>query len=95
MAGKPKYTKFEVDLPNDQSLTLYAGQRVRRALEEVTVDMNLYKGVRLAQVLKVVYEQGLKDGRREVIAEMEQIKKHTKYLNPGRPHLKRGRKTAS
>ena len=54
---KPKHKKIDIQLAEGQ-LTLYASPRVLTALEEVTTDMTLYKGVRLAQVLKAAYEQG-------------------------------------
>ena len=79
--------KFDVKLTHGP-LTLYASPSILNALEEVTTDMTLYKGVRLAQVMKAVYEQGLKDGRREVIEKVENIKKDLKYLPPGRPKRK-------
>ncbi len=83
--NKPKYKKIEVELPRE-TLTLYAGERVREALAEVTTNMNLYKGVRLGQVMQAVYEQGLKDGRREIIEQFEdKIRDETNYLPPGRP----------
>jgi hypothetical protein len=86
--NRPKYKKFDVDLSSGK-LTLYAGPKVLSALEEVTMGMNLYKGVRLSQVMKAVYEQGCKDGRREIIEEMDEKFKETKseanYLPPGRP----------
>lgn len=48
--------------------------------------MTLYKGVRLSQIMKAVYEQGLKDGRRDVIEQFgEKIRDKTNYLPPGRP----------
>jgi hypothetical protein len=67
MSGKhlAKYKKFAVDLPGHETLTLYAGKKILSAFEEVIEDMTLYKGVRLQQVMKAVYEQGLKDGRRD------------------------------
>jgi hypothetical protein len=80
----PKYKKFDVSLPTGD-LTLYAGQKVLSALEEVTTEMTLYEGVRLAEVMKAVYEQGLKDGRRDIIEQFDQIKGKAKYLPPGRP----------
>ena len=91
MSGKhlAKYKKFKVNLPGHETLTLYAGARILSAFEEVIEDMTLYKGVRLEQVMKAVYEQGLKDGRREVIEQMDAKFKATKneinYLPPGRP----------
>ncbi len=54
---------------------VYAGQKVGKALEEVQEDLNLYQGVRLAEVIEAVYKQGLKDGRGD--------------RNPGRPRLNR------
>lgn len=81
---KAKYKKFDIQLAEGQ-LTLYASPSVLGALEEVTTDMTIYKGVRLAQVLKAAYEQGRKDGRREVIEQFDGIKKNTNYLPPGRP----------
>ena len=82
--NKPKYKKFDIQLAVGQ-LTLYASPSVLSALEEVTTDMTIYKGVRLAQVLRATYEQGRKDGRREVIEKFDGIKKNTSYLPPGRP----------
>jgi hypothetical protein len=79
-----KYKKIDVEIPG-RTLTLYAGQKIRTALAEVTSDMTLYKGVRLGQVMKAVYEQGLKDGRKEVIEHLDEIKEATNYLLPGRP----------
>ena len=80
----PKYRKMNITLSTGE-LTLYAGQKVLSALEEVTTDMTLYKGVRLGEVMTAVYEQGLKDGRKEVIEQFDTIKGHIKYLPPGRP----------
>lgn len=84
---KPRYRKFDVKLSHGP-LTLYASPSILKALEEVTTDMTLYKGVRLGQVMKAVYEQGLKDGRREVIEKVEEVKKGLNYLPPGRPKKK-------
>jgi len=90
MSGKhaAKYKKFDVHLPAGP-LRLYASPKILAALEEVTTDMDLYDGVRLSQVMKAVYEQGLKDVRKEVIdkfdKQLEGVKKHTNYLGPGRP----------
>ena len=83
MSGNPKYKKFAVELPTGP-LTLYAGKKVLNALEEVTINMTLYQGVRLGEVMKAVYQQGLKDGRREIIEQFDIIKKNAKYLPPGR-----------
>ncbi len=81
---KPKYKKFDIGLAQGP-LTLYASPSVLTALEEVTTGMTIYKAVRLQQVLKAAYEQGRKDGRREVIEQFDAIKRKTKYLRPGKP----------
>lgn len=40
-----------------ESIKIYATSKVLTALSEVTQDMSLYKGVRLGEVLKAVYDQ--------------------------------------
>ena len=82
--AKSKYKKTDIQL-TDRKLSLYVGAKIHDALEEVTMDMGLYKGVRLRQVLEAVYEQGMKDGRREIIERMEAIRQDSNYLSPGRP----------
>lgn len=69
------------------SVTMYANARVADALQELTADMTLYHGVRLAQVLEAAYEQGIRDGRRQVFDELDKLKQHPelKHRNPGRP----------
>jgi hypothetical protein len=86
MSGKhsPKYKKVHVDLPKGK-LTLYAGKQISHALAEVTEHMDLYKGVRFFQVMQAVYDQGLKDGRKEVIERFDGLKEKLNYLPPGRP----------
>jgi len=85
---KPRYQKTNVQLPSNE-LTLYVGSKIRSALQEVTTDMDLYHGVRLGEVMEAVYEQGRKDGRREIIAKIDGLKIGVKYLPPGRPKKKR------
>lgn len=54
-------------------------------MEEITKDMTLYHGVRLTEVLAAVYQQGQKDGRKEMIEKMDSLKTEVNYLPPGRP----------
>lgn len=82
--NKPKYLKIDIDLTKGP-LSLYASPRVLTALDEVTTELTLYKGVRLAEVLSAVYEQGLKDGRKDVVDQFQSLTKTMKYLPPGRP----------
>lgn len=64
---------------------IYANAKVLKALGELIGDMTLYHGVRFAQVAEAIYDQGLKDGRREIIEKAEGLKDGVKYLNPGPP----------
>jgi len=81
---KPRYVKTTLALTDGQ-IALYAGVKVREALAEITQDMTLYSGVRLAEVMQAVYDQGQKDGRKEVIELLDVMKKGVNYLPPGRP----------
>lgn len=40
------------------AINLYAGSRIANAAKELTKDMDLYLGVRYAQILEAVYKQG-------------------------------------
>lgn len=76
-----------VELPKAGKVKIYANVKVADAVEEVTENMTLYKGVKLAMVIEAAYEQGRRDGRREVFDEFEKVKKkpELKHTNPGRP----------
>jgi hypothetical protein len=78
-----------VELRNG-TVTVYGSARVADALQELMADMTLYSGVKFAQVVEAVYEQGRRDGRREVFDEFDRVKEkpELKHRNPGRP-LKR------
>lgn len=78
---------IDLVLPKQGDTRVYANARVADALVEITKDMTLYHGVRLLQVLEAAYEQGLRDGRGNVFAELDQLKNkpELKYRNPGRP----------
>jgi uncharacterized protein (DUF2164 family) len=41
------------------------------------------------QVIEAFYEQGKKDGRREMIEKMDALKTGVKYLPPGQPKKRR------
>jgi hypothetical protein len=77
----------EIELPKVGKVRVYAGVRVGRALDEVTEEMTLYQGVRLSQVLEAVYEQGRRDGRREVFDALGEVqgRKELAHRTPGRP----------
>jgi len=94
MSSKPKYVKTVVELPHRQ-LTLYGAQRIKNAFAEVTENMRVYIYTRLQILMQAVYEQGLKDGRREVVESLDAIKVKINYMPPGRPRKGRVRKKGS
>ena len=83
---------------NDGEVSVYAGTRVGRAMDEITEDMTVYKGVRLAEVLDAVYQQGRKDGRRDIVEAFDDriVKdKELKHRNPGRAKKAPAKKAAA
>lgn len=85
---KPRVVKTLVPLPKGQ-IPVYFGTRIAQALAEVTVDMTLYKGVRLGELLQAVYEQGKKDGARKVKDSFEHMMTQIPHKNPGQPKKKK------
>lgn len=85
---KPRYVKTAITLSNS-IVPVYSGVHVAHALSEVTEDMNLYKGVRLAELLEAVYNQGKKDGARTVRDSFEHMMKKIPHQNPGQPKKKK------
>ena len=90
---RPRSVKTLIPLSKG-SVAVYAGVRVAHALHEVTADMDFYRGVRLAELLEAVYQQGKKDGARLVRESFEGMMKQIPHLNPGQPR-KRKRFTRS
>ena len=84
---RPRYVKTLVPLSKG-TVPVYAGVRVAHALSDLTADMDFYKGVRLAQLLEAVYQQGKKDGAREVRDHFDLMMKQIPHLNPGQPRKK-------
>ncbi|MEN5421441.1 hypothetical protein ABE607_00850 [Comamonas aquatica] len=86
--GKPRNVKNVIPI-GDKEVSVYASPKVSKALEEITNDMSLYHGVRLAQVMEALYEQGKKDGARNAIGTIEQAIREAKdevpHRNPGKP----------
>jgi hypothetical protein len=80
----PRCVKTLVPLSKG-SIAVYAGVRVSNALEEVTASMDLYQGVKLTQLFEAVYEQGKKDGARDVRDSFAVMMKTIPHLNPGQP----------
>jgi hypothetical protein len=82
-----------VTMHSGVKVKVYAGAKIRNALDELTQDMTLYHGVRFGQVLEAVYEQGKKDGARRAFEEIEEkvtaAKAAIPHRTPGRPRTKR------
>ena len=83
------YVRINIALVGKEEISVYAGKPIREALFEISRDMNLYHGVRLAQVLAAVYTQGKKDGARVVFEQVDGLKGAISYRNPGQPKKKK------
>ena len=87
MAKIPRYVKTEIVFSN-KTVSVYAGVKVSQALAEVKEGMDLYKGVRLFQLLEAVYAQGQKDGARQVRDAFAVMMSTIPHQNPGKPPKK-------
>jgi hypothetical protein len=87
MSAKKRTTKIR--LYSGAEVTVYAGAKVQAALKDVTDDLTLYKGVRLAQLLEAIYVQGKKDGARDAFEEISrgigEAQARVPHRPPGRP----------
>jgi hypothetical protein len=79
------YRTIELSLNRRGTVAVRTSPRTADALEELSNDMDLYRGVRFAQVLEAAYEQGRKDGAREVIEGFERVAQQIPHKAPGRP----------
>ena len=86
--GKPRLVKTTVELPGNEKVAIYAGKAVLEALRIVLSDVTLYNGIRLSQLMGALYEQGKKDGRREVNDRFGEMMGTLSHQNPGRPRKK-------
>ena len=86
---KARYVGINIALAGTEKIQVYAGRAVRDALLEISSDMTLYHGVRLATVLAAVYAQGKKDGARQVFERVDGLKAGISYRNPGQPRKRK------
>lgn len=81
--------KTLVPIGGGETVPVFASPKVALALQELTKDMSLYHGVRLAEVVKAVYKQGQKDGARRTFEELDDavsgLKSRVPHRPPGRP----------
>lgn len=83
------YVRINIALVGKDEISVYAGKPIREALLEISRDMTMYHGVRLAQVLAAVYNQGKKDGARDVFERVDVLKADVSHRNPGQPKKKK------
>ncbi len=87
MAGKKRKTTLK--LYSGAEVTVYEGPKLQSALSEITGDMNLYEGVKLAQIFEAIYSQGKRDGAKVAFEEIERgvaaAQKKIPHRPPGRP----------
>lgn len=87
MAAKKRKTKLR--LYSGAEVTVYEGSKLQAALTEVTDDITLYKGVRLAMIFEAIYNQGKRDGAKtafdEVTKGVAAAQKRIPHRAPGRP----------
>lgn len=87
MAKAKKTRKTRISIGKNQDVIVYGSSRLTEAYKAITNDgaIELYNAVKLEQVLRGVYEQGKKDGAREVFEAIEATKKQIPHRPPGRP----------
>ena len=92
--AKRGYRTVTLDLPKRRKkkrhLKLYTSPKVHAAAERVLErlqegDNALFYVTKLGQVVEAVLERGRVEGRAEIIAEQDAIKKRVAYRLPGRP----------
>jgi hypothetical protein len=88
MPGKTRYKKNIIH-GKKGVITVYATPKFSTAIQELIADMTLYKGVRLYEILEIVYKQGKKDGARDAFDATEkkllEAQKEIPHKPPGRP----------
>jgi hypothetical protein len=84
-----KKRKTKLTLFSGAEVTVYEGPKLQAAFEEVTDDMTLYKGVKLAMLFEAIYKQGRKDGAKaafdEIVKGVADAQRKIPHRAPGRP----------
>lgn len=83
--GVPRSVRTDVQFSETRIVPVYFGTEVAHALRAVSEDMDIYRGVKLGQLLEFVYDQGKKDGARFVFDSVDELKKVIPHRNPGQP----------
>lgn len=86
--GKPRNIRNVIPVATG-NVAVYASPKISKALSEITEEMTLYHGVRLNQIFEAIYNQGKKDGARDVFTELDkkvkEAQKAIPHRNPGKP----------
>jgi hypothetical protein len=69
----------------NKTITIYSGEKIADALEEVSRNMDIYHGVRLSVIIEAVYKQGKTDGARDAYEAIQDAMEKIPYRNPGKP----------
>ena len=88
--GKTRAIRNNLKLKT-MTIPVYASPKISHAFNEATMDMNLYKGVRMAEVMEAVYLQGKKDGNHEASARMQEVLDAIPRNRPGQPPKKKAK----
>lgn len=86
--SNPNYKRTDIQLLK-MTIPVYASPKIAETLKEVSFDMNLYKGVKLSQLLEAIYVQGKKDGARDVFSQVDGLKGKISHRNPGQPRKRK------
>jgi hypothetical protein len=73
----------------NKEVTVYASPKVGRAVNDLMSELPLFEGVKLAQLMEALYEQGRKDGARAAFEVVEnkviEAERLVPHKNPGKP----------
>lgn len=86
-----KYKKTSIVRRDGVAIEVYATPKIADALVMINRDMTLYQGVKFTQLLEAVYDQGKKDGRRDVFENIASIERKLPHRLPGRPRTRKKR----
>lgn len=88
LMSNPKYIRTNIPLLKT-TIPVYASPKIAETLKEVSLDLDLYKGVKLSQLLEAIYLQGKKDGARDLFDRVDVLKGVVPYRNPGQPQKRK------
>jgi len=89
MAKKARYKKHKIELPKSGEISLYASPKHTTAIQQLR-EMPVFEGIKMLDLMDEFYRQGQKDGRKDVIEQIQhKVVATVNYLPPGQPKKKR------